>query len=125
MNNLTSSFLSFLTQSAFSDEQLAAPSFAETMLRTMPMFAMVFGIFYFLVIRPQAAKDRAHRALLSTLKRGDLVVTGSGLIARVVSVDGQTVTLDSGSGARLKFEIQHIEKRFEGKVSFESQIGNG
>lgn len=123
MSNMISQLISVINSVSFAEE--VAPSFTEMMMQTMPMFFMVFFIFYFLVIRPQAAKDRAHKALITTLKRGDMVVTSSGLIGRVVTVESGVVTLESGTNARLKFEAQHIEKRFEGKMTAESQVSNG
>jgi preprotein translocase subunit YajC len=125
MSNMINLIVSFVNSLAFAEEAIATPSFTEMMVRTMPMFFMVFFIFYFLVIRPQTAKERAHKALLATLKRGDTVVTSSGLIGRVVTVENGVVTLESGSSTKLKFEAQHVEKRFEGKVSLESQASNG
>lgn len=125
MSNMINQIVILLNSFALAaDEAVATPSFTEMMVRTMPMFFMVFFIFYFLVIRPQTAKERSHKALLATLKRGDTVVTSSGLIARVVAVENGVVTLEAGA-ARLKFEAQHIEKRFEGKISIESQVSNG
>ena len=47
---------------------------------------LIFGVFYFLLIRPQQKKQKEHRALLSSLKRGDRVLTAGGIIAKVVTV---------------------------------------
>ncbi|MDB5373673.1 MAG: preprotein translocase subunit YajC [Belnapia sp.] len=47
---------------------------------------LIFGVFYFLLIRPQQKKQKEHRALLTSLKRGDRVLTAGGIIAKVVTV---------------------------------------
>jgi preprotein translocase subunit YajC len=47
---------------------------------------LIFGVFYFLLIRPQQKKAKEHRALLSSLKRGDRVLTAGGIIAKVTTV---------------------------------------
>lgn len=54
----------------------------------VPM-ALVFGIFYVLVIRPQQQKVKAHQESLSALKKGDEVVVGGGFIGHVDKVDGE------------------------------------
>ena len=51
---------------------------------------LVFGIMYFLLIRPQQRKLKEHQAMVAALRRGDQVVTGGGLIGRVTRVkDGE------------------------------------
>jgi preprotein translocase subunit YajC len=44
---------------------------------------LIFGVFYFLLIRPQQKRQKEAKAMLSTLKRGDRVVTGGGIIGTV------------------------------------------
>ena len=51
---------------------------------------LVFGIMYFLLIRPQQQKAKQHAALVAALRRGDQVVTGGGLMGKVTKVkDGE------------------------------------
>jgi preprotein translocase subunit YajC len=59
-------------------------------------------IFYFLIIRPQRVRARQQENLLKSLKRGDKVVTGSGIIGIVISVQEKTVSIRS---ADTKLEI--------------------
>jgi preprotein translocase subunit YajC len=58
--------------------------------------AMIFGIFYFLIIRPQRRQQAEHRKLLETLQKGDQVVTSGGLIGEVVHIKENEVTIKSG-----------------------------
>jgi preprotein translocase subunit YajC len=53
--------------------------------------ALVFGIFYLLVFRPQQKKAKEHQAVIDAVKRGDTVVTSGGLIGKVIRVgaDGE------------------------------------
>ena len=51
----------------------------------MPLI-LVFGIMYFLLIRPQQRKLRDHQAMVAALRRGDQVVTSGGLIGKVTKV---------------------------------------
>ena len=47
---------------------------------------LIFGIMYFLLIRPQQKKMKEHQAMVEGLRRGDQVVTQSGLIGKVSKV---------------------------------------
>lgn len=47
---------------------------------------LIFVVFYFLLIRPQQKKMKAHREMLSAVRRGDRVVTGGGMIGQIVKV---------------------------------------
>ena len=47
---------------------------------------LIFGIMYFLLIRPQQKKAKEHKAMVSSLRRGDQVVTQGGLIGKVTKV---------------------------------------
>jgi preprotein translocase subunit YajC len=62
----------------------------------------MFAIFYFLLIRPQQKKAKEHRALLESLKKGDLVVTAGGMHGKVTSLDDQIVMLEIAPGVNVK-----------------------
>ena len=47
---------------------------------------LIFGVFYFLLIRPQQQRQKEAKAMLSAIKRGDRVVTGGGIVGVVQTV---------------------------------------
>jgi preprotein translocase subunit YajC len=51
-------------------------------------FILIFAIMYFLLIRPQQQKMKAHQKMVEELRRGDEVVTQGGLIGKVIKVKG-------------------------------------
>ena len=51
---------------------------------------LMFGIMYFLIIRPQQKKIKEHQAMVGALRRGDQVVTQGGLIGKVTKVKEDT-----------------------------------
>jgi preprotein translocase subunit YajC len=59
-------------------------------------FGAIFAIFYFLLIRPQRRQAEQQRRLLSTLQRGDRIVTSSGIVGEVVHIKDDEVTIRSG-----------------------------
>ena len=59
----------------------------------LPLF-LIFGIFYWLLIRPQNQRMKAHRQMLSEVTRGDTIVTNGGLIGKVKKVADEELTVD-------------------------------
>lgn len=56
------------------------------LLEAMIPLVLIFAVFYFLLIRPQQKKVKAHREMLSAVRRGDRVVTGGGIYGTVTKV---------------------------------------
>ena len=73
----------------------------SAIMNLVPLVFM-FGIFYFLLIRPQQKKAKEHRALIDALKKGDMVVTAAGIHGKVTSVDENIVTLEIAPGINIK-----------------------
>lgn len=69
---------------------------------------LMFGIFYFLLIRPQQKKAKEHRAMMEALKKGDQVVTAGGIHGKITSVDDAVVTMEIASGVNIKVNKGHI-----------------
>jgi preprotein translocase subunit YajC len=65
---------------------------------------LIFVVFYFLLIRPQQKKAKEHKATLASLRRGDRVVTGGGIIGTVARVNpnDDEVAVDIAEGVRVK-----------------------
>jgi preprotein translocase subunit YajC len=72
----------------------------------VPM-AMIFMIFYFLLIRPQQKKTKKLEAMIKGIEKGDNVVTSGGLHGKVVGVTDDVLTLDVGGvkGERIKVKV--------------------
>ncbi len=60
------------------------------------------AIFYFMAIRPQQRQRKAHAALLSSLKKGDHVVTASGIYGTVKRVEDTVVVIEIARGVSIK-----------------------
>ncbi len=74
------------------------------MLDMLPLFAIIFFIFYFLVIRPQSKEKKKREALLKEAKKGDKIVTTAGIHGKIVSTDEATVLVEVDDGVRLRFD---------------------
>lgn len=74
---------------------------------------LIFIIFYFLLIRPQKAKEKEHQKMLSGLNKNDEVVTSSGIHATVVNVKDKTVILRIDDNVKIEIEkncVTYIKK---------------
>lgn len=82
--------LSVIIPSAYAqDAAAAAPTGAAGFASFIPLVLML-GVFYFLLIRPQQKKMKEHRAMVEALRRGDKVVTASGMFGTINKIDADT-----------------------------------
>jgi preprotein translocase subunit YajC len=89
---------------AFAQAAPAASSASSGMsmiVNIMPL-VLIFGVFYFLLIRPQQKAAKQHREKLAAVKKGDQVVTGGGLVGKVVRVDDVYVDVELGPNMKVK-----------------------
>lgn len=70
-------------------------------LSYLPFLAMGL-IFWFLIMRPQMRQQKQQRAKLDAIKRGDEVLTGGGLIGKVVRADENYVDVEIAQGVKVK-----------------------
>lgn len=91
---------------------LITPAFAQTaggqassgagfLLQVAPLL-LVFVVFWFLIFRPQQQKLKAHKAKIDAVKKGDQVITGGGLVGKVVRVDEAYVDIELAPGVKAK-----------------------
>ena len=66
------------------------------------MIGLMFGIIYFLLVRPQQRKAKEHKTLLESLQRGDRVLTAGGLIGEITSLTDQSVTIEVADKVRVE-----------------------
>jgi len=80
-----------------------------TLLSLVP-FILIFVIFYFLLILPQQKRQKKLRSMLETLKKGDKVVTSSGIWGTVTNLGKDTVTIQIGDNTKVKIQRDHIAR---------------
>jgi preprotein translocase subunit YajC len=81
-----------------------------TMAPFLLQIVAIFGIFYFLIIRPQQQQKRKHEEALRQIKRGDRVVTFGGIVGEVIHVK-DSVEGDKGRGLEDEVTIKSAESR--------------
>jgi preprotein translocase subunit YajC len=73
------------------------------MLTSLLPFALIFVIMYFLILRPQQKRVKAHQEMVKNVRRGDTVVTNGGLIGRVAKVvDDNEIEIEISDDIRVR-----------------------
>ena len=82
----------------------AAPAPAGGLIGSFVPLILIIVIMYFLIFRPQRQAMKRREAMLAAVKRGDTVVTGGGLVGKVVHVDDENgeVDVDLGNGTKVR-----------------------
>ena len=74
----------------------------------MVQMLLIFAIFYFLLIRPQAKERQRHEKMMASIKKGDEIVTNGGIIGRVVHIEEKRMTIKTGENTRLTVDRGRI-----------------
>jgi preprotein translocase subunit YajC len=81
------------------------------------MMLLMFGIFYFILIRPQVRKQKETQAMLQKLGKGDEVITRGGLIGKITGVsDDGILVLELQEKVRVRVPRAYVEAKWDGKL---------
>jgi preprotein translocase subunit YajC len=86
-------------------------------LSPIVMMLVIFGIMYFIMIRPQMKKQKEHQAMLAKLGKGDEVITRGGLIGKITGIsDDGVMVIELQEKVRVRIPRAYLEGKWEGKV---------
>ena len=92
-----------LISSAYAQAAGAAPGGLDSQIMSFAPLVLIFVVFYFLLIRPQQKRMKQHKEMLSSIRRGDRVVTTGGIIGTVNKVvNNDEVILEIADGVRVR-----------------------
>lgn len=97
--------MDFFISNAYAQGQPQADPFSFL----LPML-IIFGAFYFLLIRPQQKKQKAHAALVSNLNVGDEVLTAGGILGRITNVSEHYAAVEIGENTIVKIQKASISQ---------------
>ena len=80
------------------------------------MFAL-FGVFWFMMIRPQMKRQKEHQTMLGALKNGDTIVTRGGLIGKIFQSSGTTLVVEFENKTKVKVMRSHVEGLYKPDLS--------
>lgn len=102
------SFSSLFISKAWAQTQEAAPA-APSFNFLFPLL-LVFLIFYFLLIRPQQKQQKERQKLISEIKKGDAIVTSSGIYGRVTGVADKILTVEIADNVKIKLDRDAVAR---------------
>ncbi|MCF6219050.1 MAG: preprotein translocase subunit YajC [Gammaproteobacteria bacterium] len=99
--------MSFFISDAVAEGAAATGSTGDSLMGLIP-FVLLFVIFYFFLIRPQSKRVKEHKNMLTTLGKGDEIVTNGGLLGKIIMVGDEFVTVEIANNTQVKLQKQYI-----------------
>jgi len=93
--------MDWLIPSAYA--QAAGASQPNALVQLLPL-VLIFVVFYFLLIRPQAKRAKEHKAMVAALAVGDELVTSGGILGKVTEAGDQFLTVEIAEGVQVKVQ---------------------
>jgi len=113
-----------MTNLLISDAWAQAGGGGGSSLFSLLPLALIFALFYFLLIRPQQRRAKQHKQMVAATKAGDEVATNGGLIGRVTDLDDNCVTLKVATGVNVRVQ-RHAIAQMIPKGTFKELDGGG
>ena len=88
----------------------AAASAAGGGMSMIIMIVVLFGLMYFMMIRPQMKRQKEHRTLVAGLAKGDEVVTNGGIAGRVSEVGETFITVEIAANVMVKVQKGSVQQ---------------
>ncbi len=94
--------MNFISTAMADAPAAAAPAMQQPdpLMSFLPLI-LIFAVMYFLLIRPQAKRQKEHKKLIDALAKGDEVLTSGGLLGRVIELHDAFVTIEVADGTQL------------------------
>jgi preprotein translocase subunit YajC len=78
-------------------------------IESMLLIVLMFGVLYFMMIRPQMKRAKEHKAMIEALQKGDEVVSGGGILGRVTKISENYVTLEVSQGVEMVLQRSAVQ----------------
>jgi len=85
-------------------------------LMALAPFLLMFGVLYFLILRPQQKKMREQQDMIAALKHGDEIVTASGILGKVTGITEKVVTVEVADNVRVKMLKSQVSQVVKGSI---------
>jgi preprotein translocase subunit YajC len=84
----------------------------EQVAQFLPLI-LLFGIFYFLIIRPQQKQQKEHASMLEALSKGDKILTTGGIFAEIVKVEEDFIKIKLNDTTIVKLDKAFVSRKVE------------
>jgi preprotein translocase subunit YajC len=88
-------------------------------------FVLIFGLFYFLILRPQQKQSRQKENMMKNIKRGDKVITAGGIHGRVVNTEEELLTVEIAKGVNVQVARANISALIDNQDKAEAKQKGG
>ena len=78
-------------------------------IESMLLIVLMFGVLYFMMIRPQMKRAKEHKVMLEALQKGDEVVSGGGILGRITKISESYVTLEVAQSVEMVLQRSAIQ----------------
>ncbi len=85
---------------------------ASILTSLLPLIVL-FGIFYFLIIRPQQKQAKEHKEMISKLSKGDKIITSGGLICEVIKAEEDFIKVKLNDSTIVKLSKDFVSSKIE------------
>ena len=89
--------------------QAAGGASSSTWVNILPL-ALIFVVFYFLLIRPQTRRAKEHREMVARLAAGDEIVTNGGILGRISELGESFVTLEVAPNVTIRVQRAQVQQ---------------
>ena len=99
---------SIISTAYAANHSMAHHAGAGSFLSMLPMLVIFIAVFYFLIIRPQSKRSKAHQKLLNELKMGDEIMTAGGILGTVSKFRDQYIVIEVCEGTQITLQKSSI-----------------
>ena len=78
-------------------------------IESMLLIVLMFGVLYFMMIRPQMKRAKEHKVMIEALQKGDEVISGGGILGRVSKISEGYVTLEVAQGVEMVLQRSAVQ----------------
>ncbi len=86
-----------------------------SLLGSLLPLVVLFGIFYFLIIKPQQKQAKDHKEMMNSLAVGDTIVTNGGVIVEITAIEETYYTVKNVDGSQMKLALDYVANKLEDK----------
>jgi len=78
-------------------------------IESILLIVVMFGVMYFLMIRPQMKRAKEHKTMVDSLQKGDEVITAGGILGRITKVEDQYITVSVAESVEMQMQRAAIQ----------------
>ena len=78
-------------------------------IESLVLIVVMFGVLYFMMIRPQMKRAKEHKTMIEALQKGDEVISGGGVLGRVSKMNEQYISVEIATGVEVQMQRSSVQ----------------